>query len=236
MSKAMRVGFIGLFAFACGSAAADPVADFYRGKQIRVIVRTLPATDYDAYSRLIARFMGKYIPGNPSMIVVNMTGGGGIIAANYMANVAPARRHRDRDREPGPRRRSGARHVAAAQGQSARVRLDRQCDLLEPAAGHLAHLADQDARGCKAARDRHRHHRRGLGVGAVSVVLQQRHRHQVQDHLRLPQRRRDRSRHGARGGRRTRDQSLFFLHGVATDLDPAEQDHSVGPGRPGEGA
>ena len=33
--------------------------------------------------------MGKYIPGNPSMIVVNMTGGGGIIAANYMAQVAP---------------------------------------------------------------------------------------------------------------------------------------------------
>jgi tripartite-type tricarboxylate transporter receptor subunit TctC len=70
-------------------AAADAVADFYRGKQIRVVVRTLPATDYDAYSRLIARFMGKYIPGNPSMIVVNMTGGGGIIAANYMAEVAP---------------------------------------------------------------------------------------------------------------------------------------------------
>ena len=74
----------------CASpATADAVADFYRGKQIRVIVRTLPATDYDAYSRLIARFMGKYIPGNPSMIVVNMTGGGGIIAANYMAEVAP---------------------------------------------------------------------------------------------------------------------------------------------------
>jgi tripartite-type tricarboxylate transporter receptor subunit TctC len=70
-------------------AKADAVADFYRGKQIRVIVRTLPATDYDAYSRLIARFMGKHIPGNPSMIVVNMTGGGGIIAANYMAEVAP---------------------------------------------------------------------------------------------------------------------------------------------------
>jgi tripartite-type tricarboxylate transporter receptor subunit TctC len=70
-------------------AMADAVADFYRGKQIRVIVRTLPATDYDAYSRLIARFMGKHIPGNPSMIVVNMTGGGGIVAANYMAEVAP---------------------------------------------------------------------------------------------------------------------------------------------------
>jgi tripartite-type tricarboxylate transporter receptor subunit TctC len=70
-------------------ALADPAADFYRGKQIRVIVRTLTATDYDNYSRLIARFMAKYIPGSPSMVVVNMTGGGGIIAANYMAEVAP---------------------------------------------------------------------------------------------------------------------------------------------------
>src|SRR5262245_64257638 len=69
-------------------AAADAVADFYRGKQIRVIVRTTPATDYDQYSRLIARFMGKHIPGNPSMIVVNMPGGGGITAAKYMAQVA----------------------------------------------------------------------------------------------------------------------------------------------------
>src|SRR5262245_31969032 len=70
-------------------AMADAVADFYRGKQIRVIVRTTPGTDYDQYSRLIARYMGKYMPGNPSMVVVNMTGGGGIIAANYMAQVAP---------------------------------------------------------------------------------------------------------------------------------------------------
>jgi tripartite-type tricarboxylate transporter receptor subunit TctC len=70
-------------------AMADAVADFYRGKQIRVIVRTTPATDYDQYSRLIARFMGKHIPGNPSIIVVNMPGGGGITAANYMAQVAP---------------------------------------------------------------------------------------------------------------------------------------------------
>src|SRR6187200_3438532 len=70
-------------------AVADTVADFYRGKQIRVIVRTTPGTDYDQYSRLIARYMGKHIPGNPSMVVVNMTGGGGIIAANYMAQVAP---------------------------------------------------------------------------------------------------------------------------------------------------
>src|SRR5262249_24042973 len=68
---------------------AESAADFYRGKQIKVIVRTTPGTDYDQYSRLLARFMRKHIPGNPSMVVVNMTGGGGIIAANYMAHVAP---------------------------------------------------------------------------------------------------------------------------------------------------
>jgi tripartite-type tricarboxylate transporter receptor subunit TctC len=70
-------------------AAADPVADFYKGKQLRFVVRTTPATDYDSYTRLLARFMGRYIPGNPSIIVVNMPGGGGITAANYMAQVAP---------------------------------------------------------------------------------------------------------------------------------------------------
>jgi tripartite-type tricarboxylate transporter receptor subunit TctC len=71
------------------AALAEPVADFYRGKQIRIVVRTTPATDYDQYSRLLGRFMGKHIPGNPAMIVVNMPGGGGITAANYMAQVAP---------------------------------------------------------------------------------------------------------------------------------------------------
>jgi tripartite-type tricarboxylate transporter receptor subunit TctC len=72
-----------------GPAAADAVADFYKGKQIRFIVRTTVGGDYDQYTRLVARFIGKYIPGNPSMVVVNMPGGGGITAANYMAQVAP---------------------------------------------------------------------------------------------------------------------------------------------------
>ena len=89
---------------------------------------------------------------------------------------------------------------------------------------------------CQAARHHHRHHRRGLGLGAVSAVLQQRARHQLQDHLRLSQRRRDRSRDGARRGRGPRHQSVFVLHGVASDLDSAEQAHPAGAGRRGEGA
>src|SRR3954463_1764291 len=70
-------------------AMADDVGDFYKGKQMRMIVRTTVGGDYDQYSRLIARFIGKHIPGNPSILVVNMPGGGGITAANYMAQVAP---------------------------------------------------------------------------------------------------------------------------------------------------
>ncbi len=71
------------------SAQSDPVAEFYRGKQIRMIVRTTAGGDYHQYSYLLARFMGRYIPGNPTIQVVNMPGGGGIVAANFMANVAP---------------------------------------------------------------------------------------------------------------------------------------------------
>src|SRR4051794_8814293 len=86
MPKVIAAALVGVFVSAV-PAAADPVADFYKGKQIRFVVRTTPATDYDQYSRLIARFMGKHIPGNPSFVVVNMPGGGGITAANYMAQV-----------------------------------------------------------------------------------------------------------------------------------------------------
>ncbi len=78
-----------VLAFTCTPAMADAVADFYKGKQIRFIIRTTPGGDYDQYSRLLARFMGKHIPGNPQLIAVNMPGGGGITAANYMAQVAP---------------------------------------------------------------------------------------------------------------------------------------------------
>ncbi len=61
---------------------------FYEGKTIRVIVRSNPGGGYDFYGRLIARHISKYIPGKPRTIVINVPGGGGIVAANYMANRA----------------------------------------------------------------------------------------------------------------------------------------------------
>src|SRR4051794_35169483 len=89
MTNRVSIAIVGMLLVASAPVSAESVADFYRGKQIRVIVRTTPATDYDEYSRLIARFMGKHILGNPSMIVVNMPGGGGITAANYFLQIAP---------------------------------------------------------------------------------------------------------------------------------------------------
>jgi len=73
------------------AAAADDkaVADFYRGKTVRIIVGFSAGGGYDAYSRLIGRHLQKHIPGNPTILVDNMAGAGSIILANYMYSAAP---------------------------------------------------------------------------------------------------------------------------------------------------
>ncbi len=70
-------------------AQADAVADFYKGKQISVIIGTSAGNDYDFRARLLARHMGRFIPGEPTLVPRNMPGAGGINAANHLANVAP---------------------------------------------------------------------------------------------------------------------------------------------------
>jgi tripartite-type tricarboxylate transporter receptor subunit TctC len=70
------------------SAWADPVADFYRGKQVRFIISSATGGDYDQWSRMIVRFLGKHMPGNPTFIPQNMPGGGQIIATNHLFNAA----------------------------------------------------------------------------------------------------------------------------------------------------
>jgi tripartite-type tricarboxylate transporter receptor subunit TctC len=69
--------------------AASADQDFYRGKNIRIVVGFAAGGGFDAYARVIARHMGRHIPGNPSMIVDNMTGAGSRVAANYLSK-APA--------------------------------------------------------------------------------------------------------------------------------------------------
>jgi tripartite-type tricarboxylate transporter receptor subunit TctC len=70
-------------------AAADDVADFYKGKQIRMIIRSSAGAGYDTYARLLTKHMQKYIPGQPVILNVNMPGAGGILAANHVAVQAP---------------------------------------------------------------------------------------------------------------------------------------------------
>jgi tripartite-type tricarboxylate transporter receptor subunit TctC len=72
-----------------GPAGADAVADFYKGKQIKFIIRAGVGGTYDLYARLLGRHMGAHIPGNPSILPVNMSGAGGIKAAMYVAELAP---------------------------------------------------------------------------------------------------------------------------------------------------
>jgi tripartite-type tricarboxylate transporter receptor subunit TctC len=65
------------------------VAEFYRGKTVRIIVGFSAGGGYDQYSRLIGRHLAKYLPGNPAVIVENMPGVGSIIAANHLYNASP---------------------------------------------------------------------------------------------------------------------------------------------------
>jgi tripartite-type tricarboxylate transporter receptor subunit TctC len=65
------------------------VADFYRGKTLRIIVGFSAGGGYDQYSRLVGRHLSKYVPGNPAVVVDNMAGAGSIIAANHVYNAAP---------------------------------------------------------------------------------------------------------------------------------------------------
>ena len=70
------------------SPSAWAQTSFYQGKTITVIAAASAGSAYDLYARLMAQFMGKHIPGNPSFIVQNMTGAGSIIGANYVYNVS----------------------------------------------------------------------------------------------------------------------------------------------------
>ena len=70
-------------------AAADPVADFFKGKTLTIYVGLSAGGGYDMNARLLSRHIGKYIPGNPAVVVRNMPGAGGLVMTNQVANVAP---------------------------------------------------------------------------------------------------------------------------------------------------
>ncbi len=68
---------------------AQSVAEFYKGKTVTVLIGVSAGGEYDLQARLVARHIGKHIPGNPTVIAQNMLGAGGLTEANYLYNVAP---------------------------------------------------------------------------------------------------------------------------------------------------
>jgi len=72
-----------------GQAQAQPAADFYRGKTLRMLIGYGPGGGYDLYGRLVVEFLPRHVPGNPLVIAQNMPGAGSFVAAKYMAEVAP---------------------------------------------------------------------------------------------------------------------------------------------------
>ncbi len=62
-------------------------ANIYQGKTLKVIVGSAPGGGYDQWARLMAQYIGKHIPGHPTVIVQNMPGAGGVVAANYLYNL-----------------------------------------------------------------------------------------------------------------------------------------------------
>lgn len=70
-------------------ASADAIADFYTGKTVRIVNWAEAGGEYDVHGRLVSRHIGKHIPGQPAVVHQTMTGGGGIVAANFLFNIAP---------------------------------------------------------------------------------------------------------------------------------------------------
>jgi tripartite-type tricarboxylate transporter receptor subunit TctC len=82
------IGFIGAIASSAASAQ-QALADFYHGKTMTMVIPTSPGGDYDLRARMVAHYMSRYIPGNPTIVPRNMPGGGGITAANWLQMQAP---------------------------------------------------------------------------------------------------------------------------------------------------
>jgi len=70
-------------------AQAQPVGDFYKGRQITLIIGGGPGDGYDTHARLLARHISRHIPGEPGIVPQNMPGAGSLTAVNHVYNVAP---------------------------------------------------------------------------------------------------------------------------------------------------
>jgi hypothetical protein len=83
-------GLAGIVGLTMGATPvqADAISDFYKNTRITIVVGSTSGGGYDTYARTLARHLGRNIPGNPGTIVQNRPGAGGIVATNFISNVA----------------------------------------------------------------------------------------------------------------------------------------------------
>ena len=84
VATGVRFATVVAASLAAASAHAD---DFYKGRQVTMLVGNNPGTAYDASARLVARHFGRAIPGQPTIVVQNMPGATGLTAANYVSKI-----------------------------------------------------------------------------------------------------------------------------------------------------
>src|SRR5215471_15649604 len=89
LTSAVAVGIAAAILLPSVPARAQSVADFYRGKTLRMLIGYGPGGGYDIYGRLVAEFLPRHLPGNPTIVAQNMPGGGSFVAAKYLAEAAP---------------------------------------------------------------------------------------------------------------------------------------------------
>jgi tripartite-type tricarboxylate transporter receptor subunit TctC len=88
-ARAVALTMLALSAATSTIAAGEEAADFYKGRTVSIVVAHEVGTGFDIYGRLLARHLGRHIPGNPAIVVQNMVGASGITATNWLYNAAP---------------------------------------------------------------------------------------------------------------------------------------------------
>ncbi len=212
-------------------AAADPVADFYKGKTIQMVIGVSAGGDYDLRARLLAKHLPKYIPGNPNIVAQNMLGGGGLNAANWLANVAPKRRHRpagdlvDAAGQPGRRAARASSSTSASSTTSATPPTRRTSSIpgTRPAITKIEQVFEKElVVGSTGRSSGSYYYPAALNAWAgtkFKIVLGLSGRRQCQH------------RHGARRGRRPRLQHLGVVEVDAPAMARREEDPHAGAGR-----
>ena len=87
--KRVLAALAGLIGLVTQAAAQDALAEFYRGKQVQLRIGSAPGSGYDIAGRLVAPYIGKYLPGNPTVVVQNVPGAGSLTLANQLYNTVP---------------------------------------------------------------------------------------------------------------------------------------------------